>query len=95
MLTALPVLGRASAASSATPLGLSIGRAVAHARASRAHGTFLVPYDEGALWWPLVALSAAGVVAWWRMPAALGQTTLDGVHLLPRFDLLFVAVDFG
>jgi hypothetical protein len=43
----------------------------------------------------LVALSAAGVVAWWRMPAALGQTTLDGVHLLPRFDLLFVAVDFG
>ena len=72
-----------------------VGRAVAHARTSRAHGTFLVPYDEGALWWPLVALSAAGVVAWWRMPAALGQTTLDGVHLLPRFDLLFVAVDFG
>ena len=72
-----------------------IGRAIAHARDSRGRGTFLVPCDEGALWWPLVVPSAEGFVAWWHMPAALGQMTLGGIPLLPRFDLLFVAMDFS
>jgi len=72
-----------------------IGRAIAHARDTRALGTFLLPCDEGALWWPLVVPSAAGFVARWRLPRAMGQLRLGGLPLCPRFDLLFVAMDFG
>ena len=76
------------------PARAIIGRAVAHARAVQAWGTFVLPWWPGALWWPWVAEGATGVVAHWRWAAQPNLLFYNGRSVTMQEPLLFVSFDF-
>ena len=75
------------------PLG-AIGRAFCHARDSRCSGTFLVPADTSAPWWPMLAPFAPGVAGHWRFARQQLRLTRNGSPYRPATAFIAVAFDF-